>query len=589
MRRILKLFLLQSLFVLPLSLLAQTTNTVYVKNFSGSTVAQMVSAAQASCIQTQTCIVVFDPSLSTMTQGTLPTPCATCIWENFMVPGVFSITGNFVVNGVPIAGSSGTGTGGSGGGSGNDGTLAAPTFSPAAGSYSAAQTVTINLPTGSTGCYTVDGTTPTATTAGACSHGTTYSAAISVASTETINALATEAQWTNSSVASATYTINSSSYSDSFARANGTLGSNWAQAYGTNAGLQISTDQVYAASAPAEHAFDLYVGGSFSNNQWSSFTLENGPGSTYSYQGALVRGSTTSTNWYNDAVSVGGPFQNLGNGASTDFCLVTGIVNYAKGDTHELDVAGSGPVFFWSKHNGVVDATCVDTAYNYTGGEPGLGVIEFNSSPTVSATSWQGGSLPSYSTTPTDNFTRANAGWLGVNWWFKEPGGSGDSADAFFILQSNAAIISNPNQYGVALWTTPFNVNHSSAINVGKIASGDYVGPVVRYSLPAAGNPTSDTFYMIFGSPSGIMLYAYNKGSWALLKNYGAFSGTITSMELDASGTSPVVLTVKVNGTQLGTTYSDSTYKFVGTYAGFSIAAGSTQTSTVTGWTGANL
>jgi len=60
-------------------------------------------------------------------------------------------------------------------------------------------------------------------------------------------------------------------------------------------------------------------------------------------------------------------------------------------------------------------------------------------------------------------------------------------------------------------------------------------------------------------------------------------------MELDATGTSPVVLTLKVNGTQFGTTYSDSTYKFAGLYAGFALGAGATQTTTITAWTGSNL
>ncbi|MGA8108488.1 MAG: chitobiase/beta-hexosaminidase C-terminal domain-containing protein, partial [Acidobacteriaceae bacterium] len=474
-------------------------------------------------------------------------------------------------------------------GTGGDGTLAAPTFSPASGAYSAAQNVSLVLPTGATGCYTVDGSTPAASSAGTCSAGSTYSSTISVSANTTINALATEAGWTNSPVASGVYTINSSSYSDNFARANGSLGANWSEAYGSNAGLQISNDAVYAASAPAEHALDIYTGGTFSNNQWTSFVLGNGPGSQPSLQAAIVRGSTTTANWYNDGVGVGGTFANLGNGAYYDFCLVNGIAKYAKGDTHELDVAGSGPVFFWSKHNGVVDATCVDTALNYTGGEPGLGVIEGNSTPTVSDTTWQGGSLPNFSTTATDNFTRANAGWLGVNWWFNEPGGAGDSSEAFFILQNNAAVISVPNQWGLAVWTTPFNQNQASAMSVGKIASGDIVGPVVRYSLPVAQNPSSDSFYMIFGSSSGLQLYAYNKGNWALLKNYGSFSGTISTMELDATGTSPVVLTLKVNGTQFGTTYSDSTYKFAGLYTGFALGAGATQTTTITAWTGSNL
>ena len=87
--------------------------------------------------------------------------------------------------------------------SGGGSTVATPTFSPAAGSYSSAQSVTISCGTaGSTIYYTTDGSTPTTSSS-------VYSSAISVSSTTTIKALATKAGMTDSGVASATYTITS--------------------------------------------------------------------------------------------------------------------------------------------------------------------------------------------------------------------------------------------------------------------------------------------------------------------------------------------------------------------------------------------
>ena len=80
----------------------------------------------------------------------------------------------------------------------------APTFSPVAGSFSTAQSVTLSSDTpGATIYYTTDGSTPVP---GA---GSTklYTAAIGVASTQTIKAVATLAGLTISPVASATYTI----------------------------------------------------------------------------------------------------------------------------------------------------------------------------------------------------------------------------------------------------------------------------------------------------------------------------------------------------------------------------------------------
>lgn len=87
------------------------------------------------------------------------------------------------------------------------GTLAAPTASPVAGTYTGTQTVALTIPSGATGCYTTDGTTAAASTPGTCSHGSTYSTALTVSATTTINALATEVGFTNSTNLVAVYTI----------------------------------------------------------------------------------------------------------------------------------------------------------------------------------------------------------------------------------------------------------------------------------------------------------------------------------------------------------------------------------------------
>ena len=79
---------------------------------------------------------------------------------------------------------------------------ATPTFSPAAGSYGSAQNVTIGTTTGgATIRYTTNGTTPTETV------GTVYSNAVNIAASCTLEAIAYESGYTDSSVASGVYTI----------------------------------------------------------------------------------------------------------------------------------------------------------------------------------------------------------------------------------------------------------------------------------------------------------------------------------------------------------------------------------------------
>ncbi len=81
---------------------------------------------------------------------------------------------------------------------------ATPTFTPAAGMYGSAQNVTIGDTTpGATIYYTTDGSVPTTASK-------TYSAAIPVTATTTIQAIASAANLPQSTLASAVYTINPS-------------------------------------------------------------------------------------------------------------------------------------------------------------------------------------------------------------------------------------------------------------------------------------------------------------------------------------------------------------------------------------------
>lgn len=80
-------------------------------------------------------------------------------------------------------------------------TVATPTFSPAGGTYSAPQYVTISTRTsGARIHYTTNGATPTTSS-------TVYAGPVAVTVTTTLKAIAVRAGYTNSTVATATYTI----------------------------------------------------------------------------------------------------------------------------------------------------------------------------------------------------------------------------------------------------------------------------------------------------------------------------------------------------------------------------------------------
>jgi len=97
------------------------------------------------------------------------------------------------------------------------GTAATPIFSPAAGTYTGTQMVTISdNTTASTIYYTTNGTTPTTSSS-------KYTGPVTVSSTETIEAIAVAGGgYTNSAVASAAYTIESAAASPIFTPGAGT-------------------------------------------------------------------------------------------------------------------------------------------------------------------------------------------------------------------------------------------------------------------------------------------------------------------------------------------------------------------------------
>ena len=98
---------------------------------------------------------------------------------------------------------------------------ATPTFSPTAGTYTTAQTVTLSSSTsGATIYYTTDGSTPTTGSSSTTSGGT-----VMVAQSETLKAMAVASGYNNSALASASYTIQVPAATPTFSPAAGTYAS----------------------------------------------------------------------------------------------------------------------------------------------------------------------------------------------------------------------------------------------------------------------------------------------------------------------------------------------------------------------------
>jgi hypothetical protein len=131
----------------------------------------------------------------------------------------------------------------------------APTFSPVAGTYSSAQTVSISTTTsGASIRYTIDGSTPTSAT------GTLYTGPITIGSTTTLKAIAFASGLSDSTVTSGTYTITvPQTAAPTFTPAGGTYSTtqNVSIASSTNgASIRYTTD----GSTPTSTTGTLYTG-----------------------------------------------------------------------------------------------------------------------------------------------------------------------------------------------------------------------------------------------------------------------------------------------------------------------------------------
>ena len=143
---------------------------------------------------------------------------------------------------------------------GTGGTVATPTFAPPGGSYGSAQSVTISTTTaGASIRYTTDGSTPTS------SVGTVYVSPVSVSSSLTLKAIAYKSGMTDSTVATASYTIGGGGGGNTavFVKTDTATQGSWKGVYGAN-GYNVIGDTVsypgYVNVTPASQFNYIWAG-----------------------------------------------------------------------------------------------------------------------------------------------------------------------------------------------------------------------------------------------------------------------------------------------------------------------------------------
>jgi len=180
-----------------------TSTDVYnaVSSLTIVTIASIVNPADIAVVNGTALNAIGFPATVIVTKSNGTTALAAVTWSSISTPvynatisGTYLFTGN--VTGTTLTAKVNVTVGAA------VQNVAAPSFSPAGGTYNTAQSVTIACATtGASIYYTTDGTIPTTSSA-------IYTAAINVTATTTIKAIAVKAGMTNSAVSAAVYVIN---------------------------------------------------------------------------------------------------------------------------------------------------------------------------------------------------------------------------------------------------------------------------------------------------------------------------------------------------------------------------------------------
>jgi hypothetical protein len=469
---------------------------------------------------------------------------------------------------------------------------AAPTFTPAAGTYTAVQSVTLADATpGATLYYTTNGTTPTAGS-------TPYTGAIAVAATQTIKAVAFAPGYTQSPVASAAYTINLPSFGcpagsgscfEDFAGSSGTSlsthNSKWVRVAGSGTITTSGNSSAEIASTGiAEYSY------SASTSETSQITIA--PSSTIiNYEKlACVRASALAPGYCLGFSSVSsGIYSNCYVMKNFSYFATGGCGTVLAKASHTLRLVASGasPVTLSIYVDGVLKGTVTDSsATPYTVAGSGFGLEGDGTATDSDVTEWQDyGAAPVVNGCPAgsgsclDNFIGASGTSLSVynSKWVRVAGvgtittsgvNSAEIASTGIAEYSYSASTSETSQIVVAPSSTTINYEKLACVRASAIAPGYCVG----FSSVSSGNYSNCYVMKNFG-------YLGTGGC-------GTVSAKVShTLRLVASGSSPVTLSIYVDGVLKGTVKDSSATPYTVAGSGFGLEGdGTPADSDVTGW-----
>jgi hypothetical protein len=344
--------------------------------------------------------------------------------------------------------------------------VAAPSFNPAAGIYTSAQTVTITSATsGASIRYTLDGSPPTET------NGTLYSGPINLSSTVTFMAIAYENGFADSNVTTAAYTINLPPQ---------VVAPVFSPAAGTYAITQIVT----ITSATSGASFRYTLDGSSPTS--TTGTIYSGPVdiiSTVTLQAIAYKGGFTDSTVTFGLFAIGSPPPQV---AAPLFSPAGGI--YTSAQTVTITSTTSGASFRYTL-DGSTPTETNGTLYS--------GPVNFNSTLTFMAIAYESGFVDSTVTTATYTI---NLPQQVVTPVFNSAAGTYAIAQIVTITSatSGASIRytldgSTPSETAGTLYSGPLSIGSTTTLTVIAYKAGFTDSPVTTgaYTISATTTPVS--------------------------------------------------------------------------------------------------